>query len=434
MVNFTGDIMLANPPSLKGISVWLVCVLFYLYEFLLRTLLGTFQNPITADLNLNPLNFALLSSSAYLLVYGVMQIPVGIIFNRIGLKKAMLFAALVCTIATLGFSFCEQFHTALFFRALMGLGSSFGFIAVLFALYDWMPYRYIALYIGISQFLGTMGPMAAGGPLNSLIQSSIITWRDTFSLLSIMGLILFILIAFFVDNNRKMEGNFIVLKRPADLKKDFLAMMKDRQVWGIALFCAFVYFNLEYLSENECKNLLIAKGYSSVFASYMITLSWLGFAIGSPLFGYISDKISRRRPILIFSAISTASALFGIIYLPLTSIAMSLAFFIFGVGVGSSSVGIVNMGEQFTSDKVSTGLGVNNAIAILLVSVLAPIISFILSFHASTSHVIPLAGFQQVFIFLVCLPLMALFIAVFFIKETFAKSSKERIILNTVSQ
>lgn len=29
--------------TLKGTVVWLICVSFYFYEFLLRTVLGTFQ-------------------------------------------------------------------------------------------------------------------------------------------------------------------------------------------------------------------------------------------------------------------------------------------------------------------------------------------------------------------------------------------------------
>ena len=150
--------------SLKGLAVWLVCMVFFLYEFLLRTLLGTFQTAIMHDIHLTPLKFAFLSSTAYTLIYGLMQIPVGNIIKKFDLKKALLFACLVCTIANFGFAYAQGFYSALIFRALMGLGSSFGFICLLVAIYDWLPYQNVALYIGLSQFFGTLGPMATGAP------------------------------------------------------------------------------------------------------------------------------------------------------------------------------------------------------------------------------------------------------------------------------
>lgn len=64
-----------------------MCYIF-MYEFLLRTILGTFEHQIIADLDLSILTFSILSSTAYQLTYGVMQIPVGIITDKLGLKSS----------------------------------------------------------------------------------------------------------------------------------------------------------------------------------------------------------------------------------------------------------------------------------------------------------------------------------------------------------
>lgn len=425
----TRVIMNYEKTSFKGHLVWMVCVLFYFYEFLLRTLLGTFQRPITDDLHLSSLRFALLSSTAYLLIYGLMQIPVGTIVERFGLKKAMIFACATCVVSTLGFAYAHSYYIAFFFRTLMGLGSSFGFICLLVAVYDWMPYRNIALYIGLSQFFGTMGPMLAGGPLNALAQASLVTWRSVFIILSIIGIVLTFLIALIVDKNKRNKGTFLILNTQRDVLAGLYKAVKQPQVWAIAIFCAFVYFSLEYLSENECKNFLISKGFSSIFSSYMITLAWLGFAVSSPLCGFISDRISRRKPILLFSGWSTFLALTLIIYFPVNQGVMSLLFLLFGLGVGASSIGIVTMGEQFKSDNVSAGLGFNNAITMLFVSILAPLIGFLLSVVSKT-HPFVLIDFQRAFSVLSILTFTAVVIAIFFVRETFGKSTKENVILN----
>lgn len=421
--------MNSNKFSTKGIIVWFVCVLFFLYEFLLRTVIGTFQHSIMHDLELDAFQFALVSSSAFLCVYGVMQLAISPLLVRFGIKRSMLLAVSICALATLGFSGSTSYPAALLFRALMGFGAAFGFICVLVTIYDWIPYNSIGLFVGLSQFLGTMGPMAAGGPLNEIAQNSIITWRAMFVFLSIIGAILFILIGVFVDKNKTNIAPFTVLKLSSDIKKDIANLAKDSQIWFIVTFCAFIYFSLEYLSENECKNLMMAKGFSSDFAAYMITVSWLGFAVGSPLFGFISDKISRRKPILLFSSAFTVLSLTSIIYLPLTHLGMTVSFFTYGIAVGASSVGIVIMGEQFRAENVSTGLGLNNAVTILFVSLMAPCMSYLLAFFAQSEQ-FSLADFHRAFIVLIILPLISLMIGIFKIKETFGKSSKEPIVLN----
>lgn len=421
--------MMTNTIKLQGLLVWLVCVLFYLYEFFLRTILGTFQQPLMAHLKLNSFDFALLSSTAYLSVYGLMQIPAGTMLSRLGIKKSMIFATVVCTIATFGFSFSNSYCVALFFRALMGLGSAFGFLGVILAVYNWMPARNIGLFIGLSQFLGTLGPMIGAGPLDTLAQSSNLSWKNLFIILSLIGLSLTFLMAIIVKENVKEHSSFILLSKSTHLKNDLLKIFAEKQVWYIASFCALVYFSLEYLSENECKNLLLAKGFSSTFASYMITLSWLGFAIGAPLFGYLSDKIKQRKPILIFSASFSFLALFSIIYLPLAKSAIAASFLTFGTTIGASSVGIAVMAEQFKSDKISTGLGINNAVTILFVSIMAPLISYLLTLISNGAHYI-LADFQYVFILILFMPILALGILLDKIKETFGRTSKEPTILN----
>ena len=417
--------------TVQGTVVWFISVLFYLYEFLLRTVVGSFQPSIMSDLKLTTFSFTLISSTAYLFVYGLMQIPIGAIINRCGFKNAIMFASLVCALSTMGFAHSHTLISAIFFRSLMGLGSAFGFLGVLVAVYDWMPRKNIALFIGLSQFLGTLGPMIAGGPISELAHSSTSTWQSFFFKLGLTGLLLSLLIFMLIKNssNKDKEAPFIILEKPTEFKKEINSLITQQQFWYIAIFCACIYFSLEYLSENECKNLLLAKGLGANFAAYMITLAWLGFAVSSPLFGYFSDRARLRKPFLIFSAITTVISISFIVYFPLSELGAIIAFVSYGVGVGSSSVGIAIMAEQLKTKQVSSGLGLNNAVTILLVSILAPIISFLLSFNAQ--HLaLSLSDYQRVFALLILLPVCSLVIALFKIKETFGRSSKELIILN----
>lgn len=417
-----------NNITIKGIATWMICTVFFMYEFLLRTMMGTFQPQLMHDLHLTPMQFALLSTTVFQLIYAAMQIPIGIILDQLGIKKTLLIAAVMCTIATLGFSLTHNFIIAILFRMLMGLGASCGFICLLVATYDWMPRKNSALFIGVSQFIATLGPMLAAGPLRSLADSAITDWKEVFFILSLIGVVISILTLLYVDNNRQQRGKFIILTRSSSILINLLHLIKQKKIWCVAIYSAFVYFSIEYLTENEGVAFLIQKGFSSTFSSYMITIAWLGYAIGCPLLGYLSDKFQRRKPFMVACSLMVLTALTGIIYLPLNKELLVLCFVFLGMGAGGSILGFTTMAEQCKENSLAAGLGINNTMIVLSTAITAPLLGHMLS-HGAIAKGLLLSDYQHTFMVIMLFALGALLIAVFGIKETFCKSTCENTIL-----
>ncbi len=410
--------------SLIGTTIWLVCALFFMYEFLLRTILGTFEQPILHDLNLSLVSFAILSSTAYQLIYGFMQIPVGVIADRLGLKKTLFLAVMVCAFAVTAFGMSIGFDSALIYRVLMGFGSSFGFICLLVAVYDWMPHRHIGLFIGLSQLIGTMGPMFAAGPLNALSTHSNLSWRYVFYSLGGIGLGMAILVLLLVRNNTQYTGSFRILRRPLPLSSNLLALMRQPQVWYIGVYSACVYFAIEYFSENSGKAFLMLQGYSGDSSSYMLTISWIGYALGCPLLGFISDRTSKRKNMMIFAAVCCFVSTICILYFPINLLVVALAFFGLGIGASGQSIGFAIMAEQCNNNYLAAGLGLNNALIMLVSSVIAPIIGMVLS-TVSAGSVLNVSDYQKGFLVILLLILVGVLMSIFCIKETFCKSNKQ---------
>lgn len=414
--------MNSNKITYRALAVWLVCALFFMYEFLLRTVLGIFQQPIMDQLHLTPITFALLSSTAYQLIYGLMQIPVGLISERFGVKRTLFIAVIICVFADVGLALSPTFGIAILFRTLMGLGSSFGFVCLLVAVYDWLPRKNIGLFIGLSQFIGTMGPMLAAGPLNMLSEKSLVCWQGVFGCLAGVGMAIAALVLLVVDKNRGDKDKFVTLTRTASVKETLQKFIYQKQIWYIAIFSAFVYFSLEYLSENECKEFLINKGFSANFSAYMITIAWFGYAVGCAVLGYISDKIHRRKTLMIASAFTALIALTGIIYLPLNQVMTALGFILLGIGASGQSIGFAIMAEQCKECHLAVGLGFNNAMIALFSASISPIIGLVL---VRGSSLVPLVNYQRAFFVMIILLLTAFVLALFGIKETFCKSMRE---------
>ncbi len=201
---------------------------------------------------------------------------------------------------------------------MIGFGASFGFLCLLIAVYDWLPHKHIGLFIGLSQFIGVLGPMLAAGPLESLSQAGGIDWRYVFIILAIIGFVLAGITIVIVKNNDQSgesgKNRFIILNTPTSVMKEIQSIFSNKQIWLIAVFSATTYLAIEYLSENATKSFLSLNGFDAKFSSYLITLAWLGYGIGCPSLGAISDRIKRRKPVMIFAICLTFVSLATIIF------------------------------------------------------------------------------------------------------------------------
>lgn len=417
-----------NKVTLQGLIVWIVCATFFLYEFFLRTIIGTFQHPIMYDLELSSFKFSLLSSTSYQVVYALMQIPAGLIVTHYGLKNTIFTAVVLCSISAFGFALCLDFKTAIAFRLLAGFGSSFGFVCLLVCVYDWLPNNKSAFFIGCSQFIGTLGPMLAAGPINTLAENSNLSWRLIFTSIGIIGILLSIVVSCLVKNNTSNIGKYQILNKPMGVKASIKKLFTKSQPLLIGLFSASSYFFIEYLSENEGKHFIELKGFNPSFASYMITLSWLGYAIGCTTLGYFSDKMLNRKKMIALSAASYITGLLLIIYSAFT-VSLILGFFLMGVGASGQSIGFALMSEQFKKHTRAIGLGLNNALITTFAAINAPIVGLGLDYLNTNNGEINLEVYQNIFCVLLILVASCLVFPIYFIKETFCKSKAELTVL-----
>lgn len=411
--------------TVRGTIIWLLCAIFFLYEFFLRTVLGTFQQPIMHDLHLSTVRFSLLSSTTYMIIYGLMQIPAGLVINRYGLKNSLSIAVAICSVSVLGFSYANDYSSALFFRMLTGFGSAFGFIGLLVAVFEWMPRSHIALLIGVSQFIGTMGPMLAAGPVNALAESSGSSWRFIFVMLSFFGFLLTASIYFVVKNKQETIGKYTVLNRPRKPAGSLRRLFSSSQPWLIAICSGALYFLIEYLSENEGHAYLMLKGHSTGFASYMITLSWLGYALGCPILGYLSDHFERRKLFIVLSSFSLILSFAGIIIFTNATI-MILCFLFLGIGASGISIGFANIAEHFSMSYRTIGLSLNNGIITIFNAINAPLIALGLEREGASAT---LSNYTHVFYVVLVGLALVLFIVNYMIRESFCKSAVSQTIL-----
>ena len=110
----------------------------------------------------------------------------------------------------------------------------------------------------------------------------------------------------------------------------------------------------------------------------MITISWMGYAIGCPfIWIFYLIMLKRRKLILTFCSFLALIAMIILIYFK-DKLYLQIAFFILGLSASGQSIGFAMISEQFKKQFVAVGYGLNNAIIITVSAISAPVIALLL--------------------------------------------------------
>jgi MFS family permease len=315
----------------------------------------------------------------------------------------------------------------------MGFGSSFGFITLLIIVSNWFPRKLNGFVSGASLCIGTLGPVFAGGPMIEFLSASHLNWPHLMDMIGILGLILAVIMFFVVkNNNRNGESVTIYLRKEHSFLYYLKTLVRNSQVWFIAIYSGITNIPMILIGGAWGIPFMVASGFTNAEAASAISLIWVGYAIGALLFGGVSDKIERRRPIIVFSTITNIVLVLVLIIMPedQSIYLYSLIFFLIGFGSSGKIVAFSAIVEHVDLATKATAIGINNA-SITLISSISPIIAayFIHAAQKGDSSIFLPSSFYHAFLMIPVLSAVAAIIAIFFIKETFCKLQKGPIFL-----
>lgn len=415
------------------VFIWGLAALFFLYEFFLRVFVATISDTVISDLDLTAQQFATMGSGYYL-IYGIMQLPVGILVERFGARFLLTIATFLAGLGGFWFAFTGGFLSGFLSRCFMGFGSSFAYVCLLVLALNWFPRRHFGLVVGISVFLGALGPMLAGGPLALILKIFHNNWRLVIGVIGLFGFFLAGIIGFFVRNAPpRRRGQIIHLDPYKDpLFKRLKAIALNPQVWFIGFYSGFIYVCLPLLGAYWGVNYLQSRGMSKSIAASITSMLWIGLAIGSPLLGKISDLIKRRKLIL------SACALIGIVvtifavYLPINSRPIYAALFFFiGLASSAQTISFAAIAEHVPPKLHPTAIALNNTVCVLSAAILPSFVSYFVGRSAAAQGEIEgqfqLIDFQAGFFLMPIFYGVAALFSFFFVRETFCRQQFETV-------
>lgn len=150
----------------------------YFLSYFFRTINAVIAPSLAAEFNLTPASIGLLTSS-YLLTFALMQIPVGLMVDRFGVRRVQACLLLFAALGAAGFAFARTLAELTLARGLIGVGVAGCLMVAFSAFVLWLPARSVPAMSGFLMAFGGLGAFAAGAPAEAVIAATG-SWRPLF--------------------------------------------------------------------------------------------------------------------------------------------------------------------------------------------------------------------------------------------------------------
>jgi MFS family permease len=373
--------MIKSSKQLRWV-IWILATGFFFYEFFLRVAPSVMLNELTMAFHIDAALVGTLSAG-YLYVYAPMQIPVGILLDRFGARTLMTVGTISCGLGSIIFGLAESYEVALVGRGLMGFGSSFAFVGMVFVGSYWFPSKMLPLLVGIGNSFGMMGALWGEDALGIVINH--FSWRTVSIYLGIIGVVLGILIfSLFYMVPSEIKGKN---KRAETFSKVWCNLglvCSSSETWLNAIISLLMYATTVAFAGLWGINFIkIAYGYSVEEAAFTVSLIFLGWMVGGPICGFIAERyISRKYLLMVCSLLALACVTPAIYITTFTKTQLSIIYFLIGL-FSSSQLLTFSYAVDINPKKAKgTAIALTNFLVMIAGSALQPLIGYLLDLHS----------------------------------------------------
>lgn len=280
-------------------------------------------------------------AAMYFYIYALMQIPAGVLADTLGARRIVTIGGVLAGMGSIMFGLADTLALASAGRLLVGLGVSVMFISLMKFNAVWFHDRHFGTVSGLTILLGNLGAVLAASPLVWALNFT--SWRSIFVAAGLFSLLLGMLTWLLVRNHpgeagfpcmRELEGQPPHAPHDGHWRDGLLQVLRNRATWpgfwpnlgvGGSLFTFAGLWAVPFLRDAHAMTRAQAAAHTSLLLA--------GFAVGALLGGMLSDRIGRRRPVMVGGIV-----LYLLCWLPcLATLSMPLAaslalFFVMGLG------------------------------------------------------------------------------------------------------
>lgn len=406
--------------------VWGLAAAFYFSDYLARVAPGVMHRYLQIDFGINEAGFGILTASFYI-PYILMQIPVGLTVDRLSIRWLLTIMSLITAFGCCVFGLADGLATASIGRMLIGFSAAFAFVCSLRLATSWFPPTMLGLLAGLTQALGMLGAAAGEAPVSFLVSN--VGWRHSMLIIAFLFIALAGLLYQFVQDKPGSQRTETHPAKQIKILHSLKIILSSKQAWLNALYAGFLFGPTAVIGEAIGPAYLqFGRGLGAHAAAFATGLIFIGWGLSGPLSGWLSDRMGRRKPLMIISA------LFGVLFTTLFVYSPSMSqtyayllFFAFGATNTGVAIAYAVSTELHERNVIGTSIAFTNMTSIFVGALLQPLVGRLVDMVSGTRaynvESLLLTDFQAGLKLLPLCSLVALILS-FTIKETYCKPIK----------
>jgi len=375
-----------------AVVAWLFTAVYYFYQYLLRSAPAVMMPELSEALGVSTLGVSAIVGMFYY-GYSPFSLVAGIAMDRWGPKRVVPVGAICVGIGALLFS-TGNVAAANVGRFLQGAGGVFALVGAIAIASRSFPLSMAATLIGATQMFGMAGGWAGQSVVGPMISGGV-TWNSFWMGAGIVGLVLGTILWFVLPTQtmsadqgwlkKALIGLGSVFKNPQSILCGaisgllFIPTTIFDMIWGV-----------RFLQEAHGMDYGEA-----VMRSSMVPLGWI---IGCPLLGMISDRIGRRKPVIIGGAAVLLLCLLWVLYGQPGIFPPYVIGLVAGIASGAAMLPYSVIKEANRPEYAGTATGVVNFLNFTFSALLGPVFGWILHRVSAGAEQKSLEHFQTSFV------------------------------------
>jgi MFS family permease len=391
---------------------WLVTAVYYFYQYALRSAPAVMMPQLSDAFGLSAMGVASLAGLFYY-GYSPFSLVAGVAMDRLGPRSVVPIGAAAVGVGALLFASGNS-QAASIGRLLQGAGGVFALIGAAYIATTNFPASRAATLIGATQMFGMAGGSAGQFVVGPLIGAGA-SWSMFWAAMGIAGLAISALLFVLLPASKPVERPDDWVRAAAGALGQVFRNPQSILCGMIAglLFIPTTIFDMiwgvRFLQEAHGVDYA-----SAVLRSSTVPLGWI---IGCPLLGLISDRIGRRKPVIAAGAVVLLAALAWILFgrtdlLPPYSLGL-----IAGIASGAAMLPYTVIKEANPPEASGTATGVVNFLNFTFSALLTPVFGWVLLRVSGGLPQMELAHYQTAFAPLLLGVGLAVLLT-FFLRET----------------
>jgi MFS family permease len=293
------------PPLRLAWLIWGLASLFYVIGFFHRLAPAVMTQELMRDFNISAAALGNLSGF-YFYSYWLMQIPTGVLADSWGPRRLLTFGALGSAAGAILFALSPSMTWACLGRLLIGGCVAVAYVVTLKLAANWFPASYFSMISGLGLLAGILGAVTAGVPLRLLVDA--FGWRPVIvAAAAVAGLLAAVTWVLVRDDPGERGFRSYAIRETTNGKPTrgnagagIREVFRYRNTWllffipaslvgSVLTFCGL--WGVPYLTTHY--------GLSTAQAASLTSLLMICWASASPVFGWLSDRMGRRKPLMI---------------------------------------------------------------------------------------------------------------------------------------